>query len=160
MTAIAIFYHAHPFWSWIAFAAALLAAEVASGWGYLLWPALAAVLIALFGRMAPFGFPLEAATFALLSAVLIVTARTLAPRRRDRPDRLVGCFGETLCAFTDGRGRALIEGAEWAAELESPAESPAPGARVRVVAMVARERVLVRVAPERCITGLIEDIDP
>ena len=31
-------YMTHPFWVWIAFAAALLAVEVMAGSGWLLWP--------------------------------------------------------------------------------------------------------------------------
>ena len=51
-------YLTHPFWVWIGFAAALLAVEVATGSGWLLWPAAAAAVVSVlagFAGVAPAG---------------------------------------------------------------------------------------------------------
>ncbi|EJL25398.1 hypothetical protein PMI01_04370, partial [Caulobacter sp. AP07] len=39
MDGLMLFYMTHPFWVWLAVAAIFLAAEVATGTGWLLWPA-------------------------------------------------------------------------------------------------------------------------
>jgi membrane protein implicated in regulation of membrane protease activity len=80
MSAIAAFYAVHPFWTWIAVAAVLLAAEVVTGWGYLLWPAAAAVGIAVAGRFAPLGLPVEVAVFVVLTIASTMLARRFLPR--------------------------------------------------------------------------------
>ena len=40
------FYLLHPVWSWLTVAAILLAAEVATGTGWLLWPSASAAITA------------------------------------------------------------------------------------------------------------------
>ena len=42
MHGLMVFYLGHPMWVWLAVGALLLAAEVATGSGYLLWPAASA----------------------------------------------------------------------------------------------------------------------
>lgn len=152
--AIAFFYATHPFWAWIAAAALLLAVEVATGSGYLLWPAAAAGVVAVVGLFAPLGLPAEVALFAVLTIVSTFLARRYLPRRagqsgpdvNDRAGRLIGRFGETVGPFVDGRGRAFVDGAEWIAEID-PAGAPlTPGARVEVIEVLGGGRLKVRAA--------------
>jgi membrane protein implicated in regulation of membrane protease activity len=152
---VEVFYALYPFWTWLAVGAALLAMETATGSGYLLWPALAAAVVALLTFAVHLGLPLETVIFAALTIGLTVLARLYWPPRprhahpqlNDRAARLIGRVGETVGAFAAGQGRVFVDGAEWTAELEAADPSvPAPGARVTVVEVVDGGRLKVRMA--------------
>ena len=140
----------HPFWAWIALAAALLAVEVLSGSGWLLWPAASAGATAL---LAGFAGVRTAEAFAVFAGLTIVStfvgrrylARGLGGQGHDINDniaRLVGHEGRAVAAFHDRRGRVFIDGKEWAAEL---ADGDAPEADARVVVVgVQGARLKVR----------------
>jgi membrane protein implicated in regulation of membrane protease activity len=151
---IAHFYGAHPFWVWASVCALLLAAEVASGSGYLLWPAAAAALVGLLGLVMPLGPVGEIAAFAGLTLVSILLARRFLPRRKvqivpedaEPAARLIGRFGETVGPFEGRCGRAFVDGAEWIAEIDDAAEPIAPGERIEVVDVLGAGRLKVRAA--------------
>lgn len=130
----------HPFALWIAVGALLLAAEVASGSGWLLWPAGAAAVTAILALGMPLDLPVQAMIFAALTIVTTLAGRRFFPRRphgRDINDtraRLTGLAGVAAGDFQAGRGRVFVDGKEWAAELEG-AGSLATGARIVVVAV-------------------------
>jgi len=133
-------YAAHPFWAWIALAAALLAVEVATGSGWLLWPAASAAavaLLAVFAGVAPMAALL---TFAVLTILSTLLARRYLPHAllhpphgdiNDNVGRLVGHQGRVVRAFHGRTGRVFIDGKEWAAELDE-GEALEAGARVEV----------------------------
>jgi hypothetical protein len=142
-------YLSHPFWVWIAFAAALLAIEVASGSGWLLWAAASAAVVAVLAGFAAISLPLAMLAFALLTIVSTLLARRYLPRSvtdpghdiNDQEGRLVGHHGVAVAAFAGRAGRVFIDGKEWAAELEE-GDGLAAGSRVEVVAVAgARLRV-------------------
>jgi membrane protein implicated in regulation of membrane protease activity len=153
---VAIFYALYPFWTWLAVGAALLALETATGSGYLLWPAMAAVAVAVMSLVVRLGAPLEAVVFAVLTIGLTVLARIYwppKPRQRAHPElndrgaRLVGRYGETVGDFAAGCGRVFVDGAEWTAELDEHTDAePAAGARVKVVEVVDGGRLKVTAA--------------
>jgi membrane protein implicated in regulation of membrane protease activity len=132
-------YLTHPAWAWAAAAAVLLAAELMTGSGWLLWPAAAAGVVALLSAAA--GVPTSVAVllFAALTVAATLTARRLFPRRPPKPApdlndqraRLIGHDGRVVGAFEAGAGRVLVDGKEWPAELEGGAPPP-PGGRVLV----------------------------
>jgi membrane protein implicated in regulation of membrane protease activity len=142
----------HPFWSWLALAAILLAIEVVTGSGYLLWPAASAAVTAV---AAGFGLPLPEALvlFAALTIVSTLVARRYLPHpfRPKGPDindpshRIVGHDGRAVGPFSGGRGRVFVDGKEWSAELEGGEELPA-GAEVKVTAVVTGARLKVKAA--------------
>ena len=142
----------HPFWSWMGLAAALLAVEVVTGSGYLLWPSASAAGTAV---LAAVGLPLPEAlaAFAGLTIVSTLVARRYLPHpfRPKGPDindpmqRIVGHTGQVATAFAAGRGRVLVDGKEWAAELEDRAELPA-GAAVTVTSVLSGARLRVKSA--------------
>ena len=148
-----VFHAAHPFWVWLAVAAIILAVEVGTGSGWLLWPAASAGAVGLVSLVAPLGLPLEVALFAVLTiATTILGRRYLRPASAsDGPDlndpmlRLVGHEGEVLTGFVHGHGRVFIDGKDWAAVTRDGA-SPAAGQRVRVTA-VEGAVLTVRAAP-------------
>ena len=133
-------YLTHPFWVWIALAAALLAVEVATGSGWLLWPAAAAAVVSVLAGFV--GVPPAGAllAFALLTIVSSLLARRYLPRSvtdpshdiNDQVGRLVGHHGVAVAAFVGRAGRVFIDGKEWAAELDE-GEGLAAGSRIEVV---------------------------
>jgi membrane protein implicated in regulation of membrane protease activity len=147
-------YGAHPAWIWAAGAAALLALEVASGSGWLLWPGASAGVVAVvegFVRLPAGGAVL---LFAALTIVSTATARRYIPARppgeaddiNDAVRRLIGHEGRVVAAFDAGVGRVLVEGKEWSAELD-PGEAADVGARIQVTGVVGA-RLRIRSAPD------------
>jgi membrane protein implicated in regulation of membrane protease activity len=142
MHGLMAFYATHPFWVWLAVAAIFLAVEVATGTGWLLWPAAAALLVGLLSIVAPLGLPLELGLFAALTIAATYLARRFLrpvldannPDLNDPTLRLVGRDGEVLDGFANGKGRVFVDGKEWAA-VAPEGEPPAAGQRVLVVAV-------------------------
>ena len=143
-------YASQPFWLWLAVGVVLLAIEAAASTEWLLWPAVAAGVVALITAIAPnLGLPVEAGIFAALTVIATLASRTLIKRVNptDEPDindrdlRLVGERARVVEAFVDGRGRVFVSGAEWPAEIEGAA--PLAGESV-VVESVDGPRLRVR----------------
>lgn len=140
MTWLADLYVAHPFWIWLAVGAVLLALEVATTTGWLLWPAACAVIVAGLTFILKGDFAVALAVFAVLTIVSTVLARRYLPKNAsgDGPDindnlgRLVGHFGMAVSAFEHGHGRVFIDGKEWAAVADEDAP-PLLDQRVKVL---------------------------
>jgi membrane protein implicated in regulation of membrane protease activity len=140
MTWLAELYLAHPFWIWAAIAGVILAGEVATGTGWLLWPAACAALVALLTFVLKGNFAVELAVFAVLTIASTLLARRYLPGNAsgDGPDindnvgRLVGHYGMAVSAFEHGRGRVFIDGKEWAAVADED-ETPLLDQRVKVL---------------------------
>ncbi|HEY8616748.1 NfeD family protein [Phenylobacterium sp.] len=132
-------YSAHPFWAWAAVGAAILAVEILTGSGWLLWAAASAAAVGL-ASLADLSLSAALLLYAGLTIVSTLAARRYLPRRILGPDgdindnvgRLVGHRGEAVAAFENRSGRVSIDGKEWAAELEG-GERLRAGARVEVV---------------------------
>jgi membrane protein implicated in regulation of membrane protease activity len=138
---LATIYAAHPLWVWLAVGAALLAFEVATGSGWLLWPAASAAVVAVVTGLVVLPFPYALGLFALLTIASTLLARRYLPRSveaqggddiNDNVGRLVGHHGKAVAAFQGRAGRVFIDGKEWAAELDDDGSLEA-GARVEVV---------------------------
>lgn len=117
-------YASQPFWLWLAFGALLLAVEAAASTEWLLWPAVAAGVVALITALGVrIGLPGEIGVFAALTVASTLLSRRLVQRVNpaDHPDindrevRLVGQRAQVVATFIDGRGRVFVSGAEWAA---------------------------------------------
>jgi membrane protein implicated in regulation of membrane protease activity len=142
MHGLTLFYATHPFWVWLAVAAIFLAVEVATGTGWLLWPAASGALVGLLTLAVRLGLPIELGLFAVLTiASTYLARRYLRPvLEADGPDlndpslRLVGRDGEALDGFANGKGRVFVDGKEWAAVIQNGA-LPAAGQKVMVVAV-------------------------
>ena len=145
-------YALHPFWVWLAMGGALLAIEVATGSGWLLWPAASAAVVALAALVVGLSLPMSVFAFAILTIVSTLLARRYMPRSvntaghdiNDNVARLMGHEGKVVAAFRGHVGRVFIDGKEWAADLDG-AETLEAGARVEVVG-VAGARLTVRAA--------------
>ncbi len=139
MDAVAGIYWAQPFWVWAAFGAALLAVEVLTGSGWLLWAAASATVTAVVVALVHLGLPSAILVFAVLTLVSTLVARRFLPPVRvhdgsdinDNIGRLVGHRGSAVKAFHGRAGRVFIDGKEWAAELDE-GEALEAGASIQV----------------------------
>lgn len=149
MDGILSFVSDQPFWLWAALAAALLAVEVATGSGWLLWASASAAVTGALVGLVELSLPTAVLAFAVLTIVSTLLARRYLPRSvtasgqdiNDNVGRVVGHQGSAVAAFSGGAGRVFVDGKEWAAELEGDDRLEA-GARVEVTAVEgARLRV-------------------
>jgi len=151
MQTITTFVTMHAFWGWAAFAALLLAVEVGTATGYLLWPAASAGAVAVAQLFVRPGILVDLVAFAVLTLVSTILAHRLLPRRlrqpgpdiNDRARDLIGRSGQAVGPFSGGRGRVFVDGAEWIAETDEAAEQPAPGTTVKVVDVLGGGRLKV-----------------
>jgi len=142
MDALIEFHGNQPFWIWLALGVILLAVEAAFSTEWLLWPAVAAGVVAVITAIGvPLGFWGEVALFAALTVAATLLSRRLIQRVNpsDSPDinardsRLIGQRAQVVQAFVDGRGRVFVSGAEWSAEIEG--DAPPAGESVMVQAV-------------------------
>lgn len=125
MDTIAGLYGDHPFWVWAGLAAALLAIEVMTGTGWLLWAAASAAVTGAVVGLLDVSVPATLLLFAALTIASTLLARRYLPRSvpaaggdiNDNIARLVGHRGSAVGAFAGRAGRVFIDGKEWAAEL-------------------------------------------
>jgi membrane protein implicated in regulation of membrane protease activity len=151
MAAVWELFVTHAFWAWIGLGALLLAVEVALGSGYLLWPAAAAVVVALATLTgAGAALPVQLSLFAVLTiAATLASRRFFRPEARTGPDindpltRLVGHHGHAAGDFHGGQGRVFIDGKEWSAEAD---EALKDGDRVEVTSVKSGAALRVRAA--------------
>ena len=145
-------YASQPFWFWLALGVALLAIEAALSTEWLLWPAVAAGVVAVLTAVGlRFGFWGEAGMFAALTILLTLVSNRLvrrvnptdSPDINDRDARLIGQRARVVEAFVDGRGRVFVSGAEWAAEISG--DAPPVGESV-IVESAAGSALRVRAA--------------
>jgi membrane protein implicated in regulation of membrane protease activity len=141
---------AHPFALWLAVGGVLLTVEVATGSGWLLWPAGSAAVTAVLVLATPLDLTAQAVIFAGLTILTTLTGRRLFPHAtvlgggdiNDTRARLTGADGVAAGDFAGGRGRVFVDGKEWAADLEGGAVL-ASGSRV-LVTRVSGARLTVR----------------
>jgi membrane protein implicated in regulation of membrane protease activity len=133
-------YAAQPFWIWAGVAAAILAVEIVTGSGWLLWAAASAALTGAIVALVGMTIPTTLLVFALLTIASTLLARRYLPRSvaaaggdiNDNVGRLIGHRGSAVGAFAGRTGRVFIDGKEWAAEL-ADGEALEAGAKVEVV---------------------------
>lgn len=150
METLANLHEAYRFWLWGGLAAALLAIEVMTGSGWLLWAAASAAVTAAAAGLGALSPAQAILLFAVLTIASTLMGRRFLPRTaagggddiNDNVARLMGQRGRAVAAF-DGRfGRVMVDGKEWAAELDGDA-SLAADTPVEVVA-VGGARLRVR----------------
>ncbi|MFZ5717963.1 MAG: NfeD family protein [Pseudomonadota bacterium] len=140
MDTIAGLYANQPFWVWAALAAALLAIEVMTGSGWLLWAAASAAATGAVVAFLDANVPTALLLFAALTIASTLLARRYLPRSvpaaagdiNDNVARLIGHRGAAVGDFPGRAGRVFIDGKEWAAEL-AEGQGLEAGATVEVV---------------------------
>jgi membrane protein implicated in regulation of membrane protease activity len=129
----------NPFALWLAIGGVMLAVEVGTSSGWLLWPAASAAAMGLLGLVVHFELNMQLVIFALLTIATTLAGRRLFPQAvltggdiNDTRSRMAGLDGVAAGDFEGRSGRVFVDGKEWAAELEGGA-SLASGERVVVV---------------------------
>jgi membrane protein implicated in regulation of membrane protease activity len=142
----------HELLGWLAVGAVFLTVELATGSGWLLWPAGSAAAVGLVTLVWRPDMPVQAAVFAVLTIVSTYVGRRFINRSgrhgqdpNDPHARLIGKAGNAATEFRDGQGRVFVDGKEWSAELDGAGPLPV-GARIEVVALVGGARLKVRAA--------------
>jgi len=130
-------------WWWVAFGIGLGAIEMATLSFFLLWPAMAAVFMAVLLAILP-GMPgeVQIAFYAALSVALTFGGRSLVRRYGDggepettlnkRGDQMVGRRAKVL-SFEGTEGRVEIDGVHWRAQRTDGNFALGEGQAVRVV---------------------------
>src|SRR5436190_4727663 len=140
MQMIESLYFSHPFWVWMGVGAVLLVIELTTGSGWLLWASACAGLMALL-MLTPIdiGWAGDIVAYAVLTIVATLISRRFMPGRahhrpdiNDRTRELLGKTGLAVGAFHGRAGRVLVDGSEWAAELDD-GDPPAAGGKIEVV---------------------------
>ena len=148
----------NAFWVWFIFGLLLLGVEIFLGTQWLLWAAAAAGVVAVICLTGlPFGFFLQALTFAILSVVMgLLTPRFLkvsghSPDVNDPHRRMVGKQAEVLSGFElvaggERTGRVVFDGVEWPAVLHETGEAALAVTDRVVIERIYEGRVFVRPA--------------
>ena len=131
-------------WRWLALAALLFAAELATGTAYLLWLSAAAVLTALIVALpGQFNFAFELLLFGIFSiASTIFGKKVFQPGvfKSDQPDlnapeqRHIGARVVAVGNFAGGEGRVSLGDTQWSAHTLD-GTSPKNGAGLHVLAV-------------------------
>lgn len=129
----------NPFALWMAIGAVLLAVEVGTSSGWLLWPAASAAAMGLLGVVFHFELNMQLVIFAILTIATTLAGRRLFSQTvltggdiNDTRSRMAGLDGVAAGDFEGSHGRVFVDGKEWAAELQGGA-ALASGERVVVV---------------------------
>lgn len=126
-----------PHWGWLALGLLLAAAEMAIPGVFLIWLALAALIVGLLAWVLPTTFPLQVGLFAVLSILSVFAGkRYLArnpikgadPMMNDRGARLNGEMVVVTQIIEGGTGRVRHGDSEWL--VKGP--DAEPGTRMRV----------------------------
>ncbi|ODT89364.1 NfeD family protein [Phenylobacterium sp. SCN 70-31] len=134
-------YAAQPFWVWAGLAAAILAVEVGTGTGWLLWASASAAVTGAVVGLVDISVPTAVLVFAVLTMTSALLARRYLPRRvmassdgdiNDNIGRLIGRRGDVVQAFKGGSGRVFVDGKEWSAEVADD-DALEAGAHVEIV---------------------------
>jgi membrane protein implicated in regulation of membrane protease activity len=164
MAALEALYLQDPFWLWLALGCLFVSLNLATGSGLLMWPGMAAALVALLELVGVrLGIAVELGIFVILSLGAVASLIARMPRaevlsneaepgrppgktasgRQEQTGRLVGRIGRSTGEFVNGVGRVWIDGAEWGAELDSGEEVVPEGAPVRVTKVIGGIRLQV-----------------
>ncbi|MEM9988997.1 MAG: NfeD family protein [Pseudomonadota bacterium] len=147
MDVIASFLLDMPFWAWFVIAAFFLLGEVITGTTFLLWPAIAALLMGLITIVQLDGqWVTQWILFAILTVALGIVGKPYAERwinqsSSDRPNLneagqlKVGKRGRAATTFSSGQGRVVLGDTQWSARAVDDTVAVAEGDEIEVVSM-------------------------
>lgn len=112
---------------WIIVGVLLLILEVVTGTTYILWPAVAALIVGLIVFILPLGWEMQFLLFFILSSVLLVVGhKYVRPKMKggepsdlnDRARSMVGMRVKAIADFETGIGRVQVGDTQWRASIE------------------------------------------
>ena len=165
MATLEALYLQDPFWIWLALSCLFVALNMATGAAALMWPGIAAALVAVIELVGlRLGLGVEAGIFTMICLAVLAGGIMMNPRavvmagvpnqddrssagqaagRQGQTGRLIGRIGRTSSEFVNGVGRVWIDGAEWGAEIDAGEEDLPEGAPVRVTKVIGGIRLQV-----------------
>ena len=112
---------------WLFIGFGLLILEVLTGTMYILWPAVAAFIVALIVFVLPLGWSMQLLLFFILSSGLLIYGhKVLKPKMKggepsdlnDRARSMQGMRVKAIADFETGRGRVQVGDTQWRASME------------------------------------------
>ncbi len=109
---------------WVILGVLLLIVEVLTGTTYVLWPAIAALLVGVLAFLLPFGWEMQFLLFFIISIVLLfVGHKYVRPRMEggepsdlnDRARSMIGMRVRAVANFELGEGRVQVGDTQWRA---------------------------------------------
>lgn len=140
-------------WKWLILGIVLLVIEMFTGSLFLLWPAIAAILVGVVKFLvAPLGWEMQLLLFAIITtAGLIWGEKYLRPRLNknaanddlnDRAKAMIGSRVQAVSDFKLGRGRVKVGDTEWAATIKDG--DPLNGDELRITEVSGASVVVER----------------
>lgn len=127
---------------WLILGVLLLVLEVITGTTYILWPAVAALIVGVIVFILPLGWEMQFLLFFILSAVLLVAGhKYVRPKMKggepsdlnDRARSMIGMRVKAVADFETGMGRVQVGDTQWRASIADG--NPASGTELRVVSV-------------------------
>ena len=112
---------------WVIIGVLLLILELVTGTTYILWPAVAALIVGLFVFILPLSWEMQFLLFFILATILLVVGHThIRPRMKggepsdlnDRARAMVGIRVKAIADFEMGQGRVQVGDTQWRARME------------------------------------------
>ncbi len=127
---------------WLIFGVILLTLEVVTGTTYILWPAVAALIVGVLVFVLPLAWEMQFLLFFLIGTVLLFAGhKYFQPMMKggepsdlnDRARSMVGRRVKAVTNFETGRGRVQVGDTQWQAMMEKG--EPAIGDELKIVAV-------------------------
>lgn len=127
---------------WLIVGVLLLVLEVVTGTTYILWPAVAALIVGVIVFVLPLAWEMQFLLFFILSGILLVVGhKFVRPKMKggepsdlnDRARTMVGMRVKAVADFETGRGRVQVGDTQWRASIADG--NPVAGAELRVLSV-------------------------
>ena len=127
---------------WLILGVLLLVLEVVTGTTYILWPAVAALIVGIIAFVLPMAWEMQFLLFFILSGILLVVGhKFVRPKMKggepselnDRARSMVGMRVKAVADFDTGMGRVQVGDTQWRASIVDG--NPVSGAELRVVSV-------------------------
>ena len=127
---------------WLIVGVLLLVLEVVTGTTYILWPAVAALIVGVIVFVLPLAWEMQFLLFCILSGILLVLGhKFVRPKMKggepsdlnDRARSMVGMRVKAVSDFETGVGRVHVGDTQWRASIVDG--NPAAGAELRVLSV-------------------------
>ena len=127
---------------WLILGVLLLVLEVVTGTTYILWPAVAALIVGIIAFVLPLAWEMQFLLFFILSGILLVVGhKFVRPKMKggepselnDRARSMIGMRVKAVADFDTGIGRVQVGDTQWRASIVDG--NPVSGAELRVVSV-------------------------
>jgi len=128
---------------WVILGVLLLIVEVATGTTYILWPALAALIVGILAYFLPFGWEMQFLLFFIASTILLFIGHNyLRPKMKggepsdlnDRARSMIGIRVRAIGDFELGEGRVQVGDTQWRARINEG--NPNSGDELKVLSVI------------------------